>query len=40
MSIRIHEPAKRYNMESKDRLALLKERGYQTIQAIAIQMTG
>ncbi|HEY0945500.1 MAG TPA: translation initiation factor IF-2 N-terminal domain-containing protein, partial [Opitutaceae bacterium] len=28
MSIRIHELAKRHNMDSKDLLALLKERGY------------
>ncbi len=28
MSIRIHELAKRHNMEAKDMLALLKERGY------------
>ncbi len=28
MSIRIHELAKRHNMEAKEMLALLKERGY------------
>ena len=28
MSIRIHELAKRHNMEAKEMLALLKERGF------------
>jgi len=39
MSIRIHEIAKRYNMEGKDMLALLKERGYVAADTKSVSST-
>src|ERR1700760_4882697 len=39
MRIRIHELAKRYNMEGKDLLALLKERGYVTADTKSVSST-
>ena len=39
MSIRIHELAKRYNMEGKDMLALLKERGYVAADTKSVSST-
>ncbi|HZZ59492.1 MAG TPA: translation initiation factor IF-2 [Opitutaceae bacterium] len=39
MSIRIHELAKRYNMEGKDLLALLKERGYVAADTKSVSST-
>ena len=40
MSIRIHELAKRYNMEGKDLLALLKERGWVSADTKSVSSTG
>ncbi len=39
MSLRIHELAKRYNMEGKDMLALLKERGYVSADTKSVSST-
>jgi translation initiation factor IF-2 len=39
MSIRIHELAKRHNMEGKDMLALLKERGYVAADTKSVSST-
>ena len=39
MSIRIHELAKRYNMEGKEMLALLKERGYVSADTRSVSST-
>jgi len=39
MSIRIHELAKRHNMEGKDMLALLKERGYVSADTKSVSST-
>src|SRR5580704_5606943 len=39
MSIRIHELAKRFNMEGKDMLALLKERGYVAADTKSVSST-
>jgi translation initiation factor IF-2 len=39
MSIRIHELAKRYNMEGKDLLALLKERGWVAADTKSVSST-
>ena len=39
MSIRIHELAKRHNMEAKDMLALLKERGFVTADTKSVSST-
>ena len=39
MSIRIHEYAKRHNMEGKDMLALLKERGYVSADTKSVSST-
>lgn len=39
MSIRIHELAKRYNMEGKDMLTLLKERGYVAADTKSVSST-
>jgi len=39
MSIRIHELAKRYNMEGRDMLALLRERGYVTGDTKSVSST-
>jgi len=39
MSTRIHELAKRYNMESKDMLSLLKERGYVAADTKSVSST-
>ncbi|MDD3179298.1 MAG: translation initiation factor IF-2 [Opitutaceae bacterium] len=39
MSLRIHELAKRHNMESKDMLALLKERGYVSADTKSVSST-
>lgn len=39
MSIRIHELAKRHNMEGKDLLALLKERGYVSADTKSVSST-
>jgi translation initiation factor IF-2 len=39
MSIRIHELAKRHNMEGKDMLALLKERGYISADTKSVSST-
>ena len=39
MSIRIHELAKRYNMEGKDLLALLKERGWVSADTKSVSST-
>jgi len=39
MSIRIHELAKRYNMEGKEMLALLRERGYVSADTRSVSST-
>ena len=39
MSLRIHELAKRHNMEGKDMLALLKERGYVSADTKSVSST-
>ncbi len=39
MSLRIHELAKRHNMEGKDMLALLKERGYVAAETKSVSST-
>ncbi|MBS0633326.1 MAG: translation initiation factor IF-2 [Verrucomicrobia bacterium] len=39
MSLRIHELAKRYNMEGKDMLSLLKERGYVSADTKSVSST-
>ncbi len=39
MSLRIHELAKRYNMEGKDMLALLRERGYVSADTKSVSST-
>ena len=39
MSIRIHELAKRHNMEGKDMLSLLKERGYVSADTKSVSST-
>ena len=39
MSIRIHELAKRHNMEAKDMLALLKERGFVSAETKSVSST-
>ncbi|ACB76095.1 translation initiation factor IF-2 [Opitutus terrae] len=39
MSLRIHELAKRHNMEGKDMLALLKERGYVSAETKSVSST-
>ncbi|MGH7995348.1 MAG: hypothetical protein ACREFX_03250, partial [Opitutaceae bacterium] len=39
MSTRIHELAKRFNMEGKDMLALLKERGYVAADTRSVSST-
>ena len=39
MSIRIHELAKRYTMESKDMLSLLKERGWVAADTKSVSST-
>ncbi len=39
MSIRIHELAKRHNMEGKDMLALLKQRGYVSADTKSVSST-
>ena len=39
MSLRIHELAKRINMEGKDLLALLKERGWVTADTKSVSST-
>jgi translation initiation factor IF-2 len=39
MSLRIHELAKRHNMEGKDMLALLKERGYVSANTKSVSST-
>ena len=39
MSIRIHELAKRLNMDGKDLLALLKERGYVSADTKSVSST-
>jgi len=39
MSIRIHELAKKYNMEGRDMLALLKERGYVAADTKSVSST-
>src|SRR5215469_10514094 len=39
MSIRIHELAKRHNMEGKDMLALLKERGWVAADTKSVSST-
>ena len=39
MSIRIHELAKRHNMEGKDMLALLKARGYVAADTKSVSST-
>ncbi|HEY9248803.1 MAG TPA: translation initiation factor IF-2, partial [Rariglobus sp.] len=39
MSIRIHELAKRHNMEAKDMLALLKERGFVSADTKSVSST-
>ncbi len=39
MSIRIHELAKRHNMDGKELLALLKERGYVSADTKSVSST-
>ena len=39
MSIRIHELAKKHNMEGRDMLALLKERGYVAADTKSVSST-
>ena len=39
MSLRIHELAKRHNMEGKDMLALLKARGYVSADTKSVSST-
>src|SRR5687768_14830428 len=39
MSLRIHELAKRHNMEGKDMLALLRERGYVSADTKSVSST-
>src|SRR5580658_10344000 len=39
MSIRIHELARRHNMEGRDMLALLKERGYVAADTKSVSST-
>jgi translation initiation factor IF-2 len=39
MSTRIHELAKKHNMEGKDMLALLKERGYVAADTKSVSST-
>ena len=39
MSLRIHELAKRHNMEGKEMLALLKERGYVSADTKSVSST-
>ena len=39
MSIRIHELAKKYNMEGRDMLSLLKERGYVAADTKSVSST-
>ncbi|HND62535.1 MAG TPA: translation initiation factor IF-2, partial [Opitutaceae bacterium] len=39
MSIRIHELAKRHNMEGKDMLSLLKQRGYVSADTKSVSST-